>query len=119
MGNLLIIELGMGADLHGQNITKASIRAVENAIQRISLPGLGSLALNNDLNNMKVNDKLAIPCGHESLDLNQVREIFPYGKISVEIVAGGMLTSSGVFLSDKGDKNDLIYIVNAAVEVSY
>jgi len=30
-----------------------------------------------------------------------------------------MLTTSGVVLPDKDDKNDLIYIVNAAVEVGY
>jgi uncharacterized protein (TIGR02058 family) len=32
---------------------------------------------------------------------------------------GGMLTTSGVVLEEKGDKNDLMYIVVAAVEAGY
>ena len=36
-----IIEMGMGNDLHGENYTKAAMRAVENARQRSSLHLLG------------------------------------------------------------------------------
>jgi uncharacterized protein (TIGR02058 family) len=32
---------------------------------------------------------------------------------------GGMLTTSGIVLQEKGDKNDLMYIVVASVEVGY
>lgn len=32
---------------------------------------------------------------------------------------GGMATTSGVVLEEKGDKNDLMYIVVAAIEVGY
>jgi len=39
--------------------------------------------------------------------------------VTVEVAEGGMLTSGGIVLPDKQDKNDLIYVVNAAVEVGY
>ena len=32
---------------------------------------------------------------------------------------GGMATTSGIFLEDQQDKNDLMYIVNAVLEVIY
>ena len=119
MEKIFFIETGMGIDVHGQNITKASIRAVKDAIHYNSMPGLRSVLPNNDINNMRVNVKLAVPCDKDHLDIKKVKEVLPYGKVTVEVQDGGMLTTSGVVLKDKGDKNDLMYIVIAAVEVGY
>lgn len=119
MDNIFFIEIGMGCDLHGQNITKASVRAVQNAIHHNSMPGLRSVLPGGSLDNMKVRVRLALPCDKELLDVEQVKAVLPYGEVSIEIVDGGMLTTSGVVLPDKDDKNDLIYIVNASVEVGY
>ncbi|MFD0869310.1 Uncharacterised protein [Chlamydia abortus] len=119
MEKLFFIELGMGADLHGQDITNAAVRAVRNAIHSNSMPGLRSVLPDNDLNRMKVHIKLAVPCDKELLDVEQVKAVIPYGEVTVELIDGGMVTSSGIVLPDKDDKNDLIYIVNASVEVGY
>ncbi|WP_274651446.1 Lin0512 family protein [Paenibacillus humicola] len=119
MENKFFIELGMGTDLHGQNVTKASVRAVENAIRHNSMPGLRSVLPDNSLHRMKVNVRLAVPCDKDKLDHEAVKAVLPYGEVTVEVVDGGMLTSSGVVLPDKADKNDLIYVVVAAVEVGY
>ena len=35
-----IVELGSGVDLHGQDPTKAAVRAVRDAFAHVSLPGL-------------------------------------------------------------------------------
>ena len=112
----MFIELGMGADLHGQSVTKAAVRAVRNAIQHNSMPGMRAL-VGGDSSKIEVHVRPAVPADAESLDLPAVREVLPYGEVTFEVVPGGMLTSSGIFLADKGDRNDLIYIVNAAVEV--
>lgn len=48
-----------------------------------------------------------------------MKQAFPYGRVEVEVVDGGMTVGSGTLLPDKGDKNDLIYVVNAAVRVGY
>ncbi|TYP77541.1 Lin0512 family protein [Paenibacillus methanolicus] len=119
MEKVMFIELGMGTDLHGQNITKAAVRAVQNAIHHNSMPGLRSVLPGGSLDNMKVNVKLAVPCDRDLLDHEAVKAALPYGTVTVEIMDGGMLTTSGVVLPDKDDKNDLIYVVVASVEVGY
>jgi len=119
MEKVMFIEIGMGIDLHGQNVTKAAVRAVQNAIHHNSMPGLRSVLPNNDLHNMKVNVRLAVPIDKDQLDLEVVRKELPYGEVTFEVVDGGMLTSSGVVLVEKEDKNDLIYVVIASVEVGY
>lgn len=119
MEKVMFIEIGMGIDLHGQNVTKAAVRAVQNAIHHNSMPGLRSVLPGNDIHNMKVHVRLAVPADREKLDLATVRAELPYGEVSFEVIDGGMLTSSGVVLSDKEDKNDLAYVVIASVEVGY
>lgn len=119
MEKIMFIETGMGIDVHGQDITKASIRAIKNAIHYNSMPGIRSVLPDNQLENMRVHVKLAVPCDEEKLDIEEVKKVLPYGKVTVEVMKGGMLTTSGIVLSDKGDKNDLMYIVVAAVEVGY
>lgn len=115
----MFIELGMGIDLHGQNVTKAAVRAVHNAIHHNSMPGIRSVLPEGKLENMRVHVKLAVPKDKEKLDLNAVRAEFPYGEVTMEVMDGGMATSSGIVLPDKEDKNDLIYCVIASVEVGY
>lgn len=119
MDNTMFIEIGMGIDLHGQNVTKAAIRAVQNAIHHNSMPGIRSVLPDGDLNQMKVHVRLAVPADKEQLDLGLVREELPYGQVSFEVIDGGMLTSSGIVLMDKEDRNDLAYVVIASVEVGY
>lgn len=119
MEKIMFIETGMGIDVHGQDITKAAIRAVRNAIHYNSMPGMRSVLPDNDIHQMKVNVKLAVPCDKEKLDIQKVKEVLPFGIVTVEVMDGGMLTTSGVVLEEKGDKNDLMYIVVASVEVGY
>lgn len=119
MEKIMFIETGMGIDVHGQDITTAAIRAVKNAIHFNSMPGIRSVLPENSLENMRVNVKLAVPCDKELLDIEAVKGVLPYGQVTVEVMDGGMMTTSGIVLEDKGDKNDLMYIVVASVEVGY
>lgn len=119
MDKIMFIEIGTGIDLHGQNVTKAAVRAVQNAIHHNSMPGLSSVLPDRSLHNMKVNVRLAVPADREQLDLEAVRAELPYGQVTFDVIDGGMLTSSGVVLADKHDQNDLIYVVIASVEVGY
>ncbi len=119
METLFFVQLGMGTDLHGQDVTKASVRAVQNAIHHNSMPGLRSVLPNSSIHNMKVHVKLAVPCDLEKVDVDRIREVLPYGKVTVEVTKGGMMTTSGVVLPDKHDRNDQLYVVIAAVEVGY
>ncbi|RWZ51287.1 hypothetical protein EQV77_17115 [Halobacillus fulvus] len=119
MEQLMFIQTGMGTDVHGQNITKAAVRAIKNAIHTNSMPGIRTVLPDQSLDHMKINVKLAVPCDHDELDHEEVKRAIPFGEVRIEVMDGGMVTSSGIFIEEKGDKNDLMYIVNAAVEVGY
>ncbi|BAC12598.1 hypothetical conserved protein [Oceanobacillus iheyensis HTE831] len=119
MENLLFVETGTGVDVHGQNVNIASERAVMNAIHSNSMPGMKKILPDADLNKMKVNVKLGIPLDTEKLDHDKIKQLIPYGTVTVEVLPGGLATTSGIFLEDQQDKNDLMYIVNAVVEVGY
>ncbi|KAF8676038.1 hypothetical protein HU200_047542 [Digitaria exilis] len=119
---LLFVEMGVGYDQHGQDITAAAVRACKDAITSNSIPAFrgGSIpGVNTD--QMKLQIKLGVPRSTQHLlDAERVKAVFPYGEIiSFEVVDGGMICSSGVCLEAMGDKNDDCYIVNAAVYVGY
>ncbi|MFB4168815.1 Lin0512 family protein [Virgibacillus sp. JSM 102003] len=119
MEQILFIQTGTGIDVHGQNVTKASIRAVEDAIYGNSMPGIAKSLPDQRIENMNVNVRLAVPLDRDHLDVEKVKDTIPYGTVTVDVTDGGMATSSGIILEDKQDDNDLMYIVNAAVEVGY
>lgn len=119
MDKLFFIQLGMGVDLHGQDINVAAVRAIHNAIHHNSMPGIRSVLPDHDLHQMKVNVRLAIPCDKEKIDEERIKRELPFGQVTLEVVDGGMMTTSGVVLPEKGDRNDRIYVVNAAVEVGF
>ncbi|CAD5173475.1 unnamed protein product [Musa acuminata subsp. malaccensis] len=119
---LLFVEMGVGYDQHGQDITTAAMRACRDAISSNSIPAFrrGSIpGVNSD--QMKLVIKLGVPRSTQHLlDIEMVKSVFPYGEIiKVEVVDGGMICSSGVYLEAMGDKNDDCYIVNAAIYVGY
>ena len=117
--HVLLVEIGMGLDQHGQDITKAAVRACQNAIRNNTLPGLKRLLPEGDPAHMRVHVRLAVPVDADKLDMEAVKAVFPYGRVSVAVTQGGMLAHSHSVLPDKGDRNDLVYVVNAAVEVGW
>ncbi|ALX49568.1 Lin0512 family protein [Lentibacillus amyloliquefaciens] len=119
MEQILFIQTGSGIDVHGQNVTKASVRAAEDAIYANSMPGIENSLPDGSLDNMKVNVRLAVPLDRDKLDTEQVKAAIPYGTVTTDVTDGGMATSSGIMIDEKDDENDLMYIVNAAIEVGY
>ncbi|KAK6932661.1 Conserved hypothetical protein CHP02058 [Dillenia turbinata] len=119
---LLFVEMGVGYDQHGQDITSAAMRACRDAISSNSIPAFrrGSIP-GVSFDQMKLQIKLGVPRPlQQFLDMERVKSVFPYGKIvKVEVVDGGLICSSGVYVEEMGDKNDDCYIVNAAVYVGY
>lgn len=119
MEKVIFIETGVGVDTHGQDITKAARRAVQNAIHTNSMPGIKDYLPGQSLDNMQVNIVLAIPADQDLLDHDVVKAEIPYGDVTLEIVDGGLATTSGIILPEQNDKNDLMYIVISAVQVGY
>jgi uncharacterized protein (TIGR02058 family) len=105
----LIMELGMGADLHGGDSTKAARRAVEDAVRHGSLLYLGEVAKEGVRPKMYVDVAIAVP-NPETVDSEAVLAALPFGEKTIDVVAGGMAAATG--------GTDKIIIANAAVMVT-
>eukprot|EP00982_Pelagococcus_subviridis_P002888 22267-Pelagococcus_subviridis.AAC.4 len=119
MTQVLFVECGIGADQHGQDATKAAVRACRNAIEFNSIPSIRAV-VPGGYDNMKLHIHLGVPAGHE-VDLESVKAVFPYGRIvePVRVDAGGLLAKSGIAIAEMGDVNDDFVIAVAAVTVGY
>ncbi len=112
-----VIELGTGVDLHGQDPTKAAVRAVRNAFQHVSLPGLRAVAGVTDMSTVQVDVTLGVPTGLGDVDVKQVKAQFPIGTINVTTQPGGLTIAGDAYRPEMGDKVDAITMVNAAIVV--
>ena len=111
MAQAMLIELGMGVDLQGQDTTKAATRAVRDAIGRNYLPGVRRM-LEASGGRMLVHVRLGVPAEAVQPDLATIKATLPYGEVTVEVAPGGMLVPNGL------DDGGRICVVNAAVEVA-
>jgi uncharacterized protein (TIGR02058 family) len=112
-----VVELGTGVDLHGQDPTKAAVRAVRNAFQHVSLPGLRAVAGVEDMSTVQVDVKLGVPAAAGDVDAEQVKAQFPIGTVSVSVEPGGLMATGEAFRPEMGDKIDAILMVNAVIFV--
>jgi len=109
----LFLEMGMGVDLVGEDMTKAARRAVREAINRTSLPGVGHLLPGGDRSHMRVGVTVAVPRPDE-VDRDAVAAEFPYGTVTVTPVQGGLRTPNG---TDQGPGRDHLVVAVAVVAV--
>lgn len=82
----LILELGMGADVHGHDYTKAALRAVSDAIRHSSLSVFQS---HGHPSEMKVEVTIGVQ-EPDKVDRSAVAEALPYGRVEVTVVKGGL-----------------------------
>mmetsp|Transcript_12936 Transcript_12936/g.24302 ORF Transcript_12936/g.24302 Transcript_12936/m.24302 type:complete len:221 (+) Transcript_12936:133-795(+) len=117
--HVLFVECGFGNDSHGQNPTKAAVRACRNAIEFNSIPSINRL-VPGGYESLKLDVILAIPPKYQQgLDLEAVKSVFPYGETKFTIQDGGMIAPSGIAIDSLGDKNDDMIVVCCAVTVGY
>lgn len=105
----VVVELGMGVDLHGQDYTKAASRAVEDAIHRSSLLYLADAVQRGGRPKVSIEVTIASP-KPEAVDGEVVLQALPFGEKSIKIVGGGMELEA--------TEPDRIIISNAAVLVT-
>lgn len=109
-----IVELGMGADLHGGDITKAAIKAVKDATSRSCLCGIEDVL---GLSPLEMHVHIKIGCSNPNkLDKDSVMKAIPVGTSEIEVVKGG-LGVRGLEVPDFG-VGDTIEVVVAALTVS-
>ena len=105
----LILEMGMGADLYGEDYTKAACRAVDDAIRHSSLILFRSLGLDHE--KMQVNVTIGVQ-KPEGVDAEIVAAKLPRGKAVVTIVYGGQNVTHA-------DNGTVSVIASAAIEATY
>jgi uncharacterized protein (TIGR02058 family) len=103
----LILEIGTGIDLHGQNATEAARRAVWNAVHQSSLIGLGLFGPDTS-KNMIVEVTVAITRPDE-VDEEKVLAVLPHGTGKLKVVQGGLE------IEGRENSGDFTLIANAAV----
>ena len=119
MQRVLFSECGFGADQHGQDATKAALRACRNAIEFNSIPSVRAL-VPGGYDGMKVHVHLGVPKG-ATVDAAAVQASFPYGEVLPVVVerGGGLRTRSWISIPAMEDANDDFLIVVANVSVGY
>jgi len=83
----VVLEFGMGVDVHGGDATKAARRAVSDAIRHSSLPLLQSIRERGG--EMLVDVTIGVP-EPSAVDIEAVKAELPHGVVTVHAVAGGL-----------------------------
>ena len=112
-----VVELGTGVDLHGQDPTKAAVRAVRDAFQHISLPGLRAVGGVTDVSTVRIDVRIGSPPEAGEVDVEAVRTQFPFGQVEVTVQPGGLICPGEAFRPEYGDREDSIVMANAAIFV--
>lgn len=106
-----VIEWGMGADIHGGDVTKAAQKAVKDAISHSCLCGLVEAYPLPDPNKMQIEAKIGCPYP-EKINKAEVRKGIPFGSVEIEVVQGG-LTVKGLHLPSLGPGDKIVLVVAA------
>ena len=105
----IILEMGTGNDLYGEDYTKAARRAVQDALHHSSLILFRSLGLDRDAMQIEVRIGVQRP---EAIDRDAVAAELPYGKVTVVPVHGGLNIADPV-------NQTLSVIATAGITVRY
>jgi len=103
----MLLEIGMGNDLHGGDYTKAASRAVLDAVHHSSLNFVRALGLSWDEIQIQITVGVQDP---DAVDAETVKATLPSGRVSVTAVKGGL------DVKDPG-ADDRAVIATASVEV--
>ena len=83
MDQRVIIEMGMGNDLHGMDYQKAACRAIEDAFRHSTLPIFASIEMPTDTMRVQVTVGVQEP---DKLDTDALVAMLPRGRATVTAV---------------------------------
>ncbi len=83
----IILEMGTGNDLYGEDYTKAAVRAVQDALHHSSLTLFRSLGIDRESMNITVTIGVQKP---ELVDVGAVAKQVPFGSVNVKVEMGGL-----------------------------
>lgn len=100
----MILEMGMGNDLYGQDYTKAACRAVQDALHHSSITLFSTLGMDHKQMRVAVTIGVARP---DLVDLDIVQAELPRGRAELRALKGGM---------DVDSAGQLHVVATAAIE---
>jgi len=103
----LLMEIGMGTDLRGQDYTKASVRALKDALWHNSISIAPALGYSRDDMHVSVQVGVVKP---DAVDVAAIAAVLPYGTSEVHVVEGGL-----DIVNDEGSNTTVIANVAAVV----
>ena len=89
----IILEMGTGNDLYGEDYTKAARRAVQDAIHHSSLTLFRALDIDPQSMQIELNLAAQKP---DQINLAEVAKELPYGQVSAKAIKGGLNISDEV-----------------------
>lgn len=102
----VIIEMGMGNDLHGMDYQKAARRAIEDAIRHSTLPIFQSIDMPHTEMRLQVTVGVQEP---DKINAEGLQAGLPRGRAKVSVVKGGLNIANP-------ETGDTAVVVTAAVE---
>jgi uncharacterized protein (TIGR02058 family) len=106
MDQRVIIEMGMGNDLHGMDYQKAARRAIEDAIRHSTLPIFQSIDLPHTQMRVQVTVAVQEP---DKIDTEALKSGLPRGRAEVKAIKGGLNVPNA-------ETDDTAVVATAAVE---
>ncbi len=106
MEQRIIIEMGMGNDLHGMDYQKAAARAIEDAIRHATLPIFDSINLPHTEMRVQVTVAVQEP---DKIDTGALTAGLPRGRAEVTATKGGLNVHNP-------ETGDTAVVATAAVE---
>lgn len=103
----MLMEMGMGTDLRGQDYTKAAVRGLKDALWHNSISIAPVLGYSRDAMHVEVQVGVVQP---EQVDKDAVAAVLPYGTSKVTVVEGGL-----DIVNDEGTNTTVIANVAAVV----
>ena len=111
-----IVELGTGIEIHGQDMTRAAVKAVRDAMGRQCV-GLGLGELFNLTGHDDIILEVLVACPRpEEVKIDEVKKVLLSTQNEVKVVQGGMLARGHIDPVYK-DKAEEIVVANAAITV--
>jgi|TARA_B110000879_G_C10957318_1_gene426120 uncharacterized protein (TIGR02058 family) len=83
----IILEMGTGNDLYGEDYTKAAVRAVQDALHHSSITLFRSLGIDHDSMHVEVTIGVQKP---DEVDKTVIQQQIPFGTVTVKVVMGGL-----------------------------
>ncbi|HIH71783.1 MAG: Uncharacterized protein XD43_0554 [Thermococcales archaeon 44_46] len=111
-----VIEIGMGIDQHGQDPTKAAIKAIKDAITRVCAVGLLELFELDLKEDVKVEVLIGVPYS-QRVDIEKIKEAIPLPCEKVVKSIEGGLKGPGIAIKEFGDKTNEILVAIAFVTI--